>query len=515
MTVPRLRFAPSPTGYLHVGGARTALFNWLYARRTGGVFVLRIEDTDVERSSWDKVEGILEGLRWLGLDWDEGPGVGGSHGPYFQSQRLDRYREMGERLVREGHAYYCYCNAETPVAARLGGTDSPDVGRVFSPGAAEGEEEGDTPRGESWTYDRRCLQLTPNEVAAREAATTPRAIRFKVPDGATTFHDLVHGDIAFDNANIEDFVALRSDGHPTYHLSVVVDDIDMAITHVVRGDDHISNTPKQVLLYHAFGSPVPAFAHVPLILGPDKRRLSKRHGATSVTEYERQGFVPEAMVNFLALLGWSPGSGNRELFGRDELIEAFSLEGISSSNAVFDPEKLEWFSAQHIAAMSAEDLARRIEPSLRSAGVWRDQYAGAERESLRRLIELLRPRAKRTTEFVEKGRFFLAGTVTYDPDAVRKHLATPQALALLRAVRELCAATEPFTAVALEPALRERAVALGVKAGALIHPTRVAVTGQAASPGIFDVLELLGRARVLARIDACVRDSGFGIRDSG
>jgi len=521
MTVPRLRFAPSPTGYLHVGGARTALFNWLYARRTGGVFVLRIEDTDVERSSWDKVEGILDGLRWLGLDWDEGPEIGGPHGPYFQSQRLDRYREMAERLVRDGHAYYCYCNAEP--SAESGGSPKPGEGEfavpepvesgLASPELSDGGEEGDAPRGESWTYDRRCLRLTPDEVAAREGAKTPRAIRFKVPEGATTFHDLVHGDITFDNANIEDFVALRSDGHPTYHLSVVVDDIDMDITHVVRGDDHISNTPKQVLLYRAFGVPVPAFAHVPLILGPDKRRLSKRHGATSVMEYERQGFVPEAMVNFLALLGWSPGSGNKELFGRDELVEAFSLEGISSSNAVFNPEKLEWFSAQHIAAMSAEELARRIEPLLRSAGVWRDDYAEVGRESLRRLIEMLRPRAKRLTEFVEKGQFFLADVVTYDPDAVQKHLATPEALTLLRAVRDLCAAIGPFTAGALETALRELAVAQGVKAGALIHPTRVAVTGQAASPGIFEVLELLGRERVLARFDGCLASYRPG-RDS-
>ena len=507
MTVPRLRFAPSPTGYLHVGGARTALFNWLYARATGGIFVLRIEDTDVERSSWDKVEGILEGMRWLGLDWDEGPEVGGPHGPYFQSQRLDRYREMAEQLVRDGHAYYCYCEA-SPKPAEGGAGEAGDGGqRALADGLATpksdegGEEEGDTPRGESWTYDRRCLRLTPDEVAAREAAKMPRAIRFKVPDGATTFHDLVHGDITFDNANIEDFVALRSDGHPTYHLSVVVDDVDMAITHVVRGDDHISNTPKQVLLYRAFGAPVPAFAHVPLILGPDKRRLSKRHGATSVMEYERQGFVPEAMVNFLALLGWSPGSGNKELFGRDELVGAFSLEGISSSDAVFNPEKLEWFSAQHIAMMSTEELARRIEPLLRSAGVWRDSFAGAARESLMRLIELLRPRAKRLTEFVEKGQFFLADAVQYDQAAVQKHLATPEALALLRAVRGVCVAVEPFTAAALEPALRDLAVAMAVKAGALIHPTRVAVTGQAASPGIFDVLELVGRERVIARID--------------
>ncbi len=531
MTAPRLRFAPSPTGFLHVGGARTALFNWLHARRTGGVFVLRIEDTDVERSSAAMVDGILEGLTWLGLDWDEGPRVGGSHGPYFQSQRLERYREMGERLVREGHGYYCYCTAES------GGADSSSrrSSQAMAGGAVPDgdEEEGDSPRGESWTYDRRCLRLTPEEIAAREAARMPRAIRFKVPEGTTTFHDLVHGDIAFDNANIEDFVALRSDGHPTYHLSVVADDIDMAITHVVRGDDHISNTPKQVLLYRAFGAAVPQFAHVPLILGPDKRRLSKRHGATSVMEYQRQGYVPEAMMNFLALLGWSPGT-NQELFGRDELIGAFSLEGISLSNAVFNTEKLDWFSAQHILAMPAEELARRIEPLLREAGWWREEWneeAGAglagethrghqgtgpatearredpqaEREWLRRAIDLLKPRARRLTDFVEKGRPYFADVVDFDPEAVKKHLAAAGTADHLDALRSMFASAPAFDAAGLEAALRTLAEKRGVKAGVLIHATRVAVTGQAVSPGLFDVLELLGRERIVARIEACIR----------
>ena len=282
----RVRFAPSPTGYLHVGGARTALFNWLFARRHGGTFVLRIEDTDAERSSWDMVAGIVDGMRWLGLDWDEGPDIGGPHAPYFQSQRLDRYRAMAERLVAQGHAYYCYC----------------------SPESIRQKREAAEAAGSGWTYDRTCCALPPDQIASFEAAGVPRAIRFRVPAGETAFDDLVHGRIAFDNGNIEDFVALRSDGHPTYHLSVVADDIDMAITHVVRGDDHISNTPKQVLLYAAFGHAPPRFAHVPLIMGPDKKRLSKRHGATSVMEYQRLGYLPEAMTNFLALLGWSPGT---------------------------------------------------------------------------------------------------------------------------------------------------------------------------------------------------------------
>ena len=506
MSVPRLRFAPSPTGYLHVGGARTALFNWLYARRTGGVFVLRIEDTDVERSSADMVTGILDGMRWIGLDWDEGPEVGGDHGPYFQSQRLARYRELAEQLVRDGHAYYCYCGSPA-FASPTGATSFGEA----SAGVDEAEE-GDTPRGESWTYDRRCSRLTAEEVAAREAAKMPRAIRFRVPPGETTFHDLVHGDITFDNAHIEDFVALRSDGHPTYHLSVVADDIDMAITHVVRGDDHISNTPKQVMLYRAFGKPLPAFAHVPLILGPDKRRLSKRHGATSVTEYSKHGYLPEAMMNFLALLGWSPGN-DRELFTRDELVAAFSLEGIASSNAVFNPEKLEWFSAQHIARMPAGELVRRIEPLLRDAGLWPPTWSPGTREGwspgsldpgegawLARLVELLRPRAKRLTDFVEKGRPFLVEDVEYDPEAVKKHLSSPEALAHLAAVRDTCAAVGEFTAAALEPAIRALAESRGVKAGVLIHPTRVAVVGRAESPGIFEVLELLGRERSLARM---------------
>src|SRR6187431_2617408 len=336
----RVRFAPSPTGYLHVGGARTALFNWLFARRLGGVLVLRIEDTDVERSSDEMVEGILDGLRWLGLDWDEGPKIGGPYGPYFQSARLDRYRAMAEQLVAEGHAYYCYCTPETLKAKR---------------DAAE-------QAGAAWKYDRVCCALTRDEIAAREHEHAPRANRFRVPEGVTRFDDLVHGPIEFDGANIEDFVLLRSDGHPTYQLSVVSDDVEMKITHVVRGDDHISNTPKQILLYEALGAEVPRFAHVPLILGPDKKRLSKRHGATSVTDYAKQGYLPEAMVNFLALLGWSPGSGDRELFTRDELAEVFDIRGVSGGNAVFNVEKLDWFNQQYIMRLAPDEMARRVMP---------------------------------------------------------------------------------------------------------------------------------------------------------
>jgi glutamyl-tRNA synthetase len=485
----RVRFAPSPTGYLHVGGARTALFNWLYARRLGGVFVLRIEDTDVERSSSEMVEGILDGLRWLGMDWDEGPNVGGPYGPYFQSERLERHRAMAARLVAQGDAYYCYCAPEELKAKR---------------DAAE-------QAGSGWKYDRTCCRLTADDIAARERDRVPRAIRFKVPDGPMRFDDLVHGPIEFESANIEDFVLVRSDGQPTYQLSVVADDVEMAITHVVRGDDHISNTPKQILLYRALGADVPWFAHVPLILGPDKKRLSKRHGATSVMEYARQGFLPEAMMNFLALLGWSPGrraegeTRDQELFTREELIAAFTLEGISGGNAVFNPEKLDWFNQQHIMRLALPELARRIKPVLEAAGLWDDGYLGDRQAWFFAVLELLKPRAKRLDDFAIQGRIFFARDIEYDAAAIDKHLRVSGMVDHLSALQAAFAALPAFGAVSTETALRAIADERGVKAAVLIHAVRVAVTGKTVSPGLFDVLALVGRDQVQARIRTAVQ----------
>jgi len=478
----RVRFAPSPTGYLHVGGARTALFNWLFARRHGGIFVLRIEDTDVERSSAEMVDGILDGLRWLGLDWDEGPLVGGAHGPYFQSERLDTYRAMVDRLVAGGHAYYCYCTTEELQARRDAGAKA----------------------GGGWKYDRVCCRLTRDEIAARERAGVPRAVRIKVPDGVIAFDDLVHGRIEIDGANVEDFVIARSDGHPTYQLSVVSDDVEMGITHVVRGDDHISNTPKQILLYRAVGAPVPEFAHVPLILGPDKKRLSKRHGATSVMEYARQGYLPEAMMNFLALLGWSPGSSDRELFSRDELVAAFALEGISGGNAVFNTEKLDWFNQQYIARLAPDELAARLRPLLEAAGLWRADYVASRRAWFLAVLELLKPRAKRLDDFVSQGRLFFADTIEYDPAAVDTHLRAGGMRDHLAAVESAFDALESFDVATTEAALRATAEARGVKAAVLIHGVRVAVTGKTASPGLFDVLVLVGRELVRTRLAAAI-----------
>jgi len=440
---PRVRFAPSPTGYLHVGGARTALFNWLFARRHGGTFVLRIEDTDAERSSWDMVAGIVDGLRWLGLDWDEGPDVGGPHAPYFQSQRLEKYQSQARGLVDAGRAYH---------------------------------DEG--------------------------------AVRFKVPPGRTRFEDLVHGPIEFDNEHIEPFVILRSDGQPTYHLSVVVDDIDMEITHVVRGDDHVSNTPKQVLLYEAFGTRVPQFAHVPLILGPDKKRLSKRHGATSVMEYHRLGYLPEAMVNFLALLGWSPG-GDRELLSRGDLVSLFTLEGISGGSAVFNPDKLDWFNQQHIGRLAAPELLARIEERLRAAELWRDSLTGAESAWIDRVLSLLKPRVKKLDQLVEELRPFLVDHPEIDPTAAAKYLTPDIKPVLLTYAAELGRASA-FDPASIEAMLRETAERSGIKAAALIHATRVAVTGRAVSAGLFEVLAVLGRNRVIPRLQR-IADYTFGV----
>ena len=476
--LPRVRFAPSPTGYLHVGGARTALFNWLYARGTGGTFILRIEDTDAERSSSDMVTGILDGLRWLGLDWDEGPQVGGPHTPYFQSQRLDRYTTAVTQLLESGCAYRCYCTSE-----RL-----------------RTEREAAEQRGEAWQYDRECLRLTDDQRKTRDAAGAPAAVRFLVREGHTSFDDAVKGRIEFDTAHIEDFVILRSDGLPTYHLSVVVDDVDMQITDVIRGDDHISNTPKHVLLFEAFKAPAPRFAHVPLILGQDKKRLSKRHGATSVMEYARLGYLPDAMVNFLALLGWAPGD-DREVMSREEMVASFSLERISGGNAVFNIEKLDWMNAQYLARMPLPELARLVLPLIADEGL-ADSPIVRDQETFIRLLELLRPRAKRLPDFVEQARPLLTSSVTYEDAALEKSFSSADMPSHLAALTAALATTSPFDEPHVETAVRGTAAERGIKAGSLIHGVRVGLTGRTASPGLFEMMALLGREETIARLNA-------------
>ena len=467
----RVRFAPSPTGYLHVGGARTALFNWLFARHFGGTLILRIEDTDFERSSEEMVEGILVGMRWLGLNWDEGP--------FFQSQRLDLYRQTAEKLLVGGHAYRCFCTKEDLEKRRAEATAA----------------------GRPLMYDRLCRRIDPATASQRLAAGEASAIRFAVPDGGSTgFDDAVFGRVEFANAEIEDFVLLRSDGIPTYHLSVVADDIDMRLTHIIRGADHISNTPKQVLQYQALGAALPTFAHVPLILGPDKTRLSKRHGATSVISYKEMGIVPEAFRNFLALLGWTPGTDHkdREIFSSDDLIQLFSLEGISKSNAVFDNDKLAWFNTEYIRAYDTEKLL----PSIKEEWAKAEFTPTCSQDEILAAIDLLKPRARNLKDFATIFGAYFSDDFEYDAAAVTKFLSDGAVRALLVQLSQRYATEREFTEASTEAVLRAFAEESGIKAGPLINGSRVALTGQAVAPSLFAVMASLGRERVVQRLAA-------------
>jgi len=462
----RVRFAPSPTGYLHVGGARTALFNWLFARHHGGCFILRIEDTDFSRSSEEMVDGILKGMRWLGLTWDEGP--------YFQSQRLERYRAFAGSLLQSSHAYRCFCGVEEGAGRKSYGTAQP-------------------------TNEHVCAVLTPKESDARAQKGEPFAIRFRVPPEKTAFNDQVFGIIEVDNANLEDFVLLRSDGMPTYHLSVVADDLDMRITHVIRGADHISNTPKQILLYRASGARIPEFAHLPLILGPDKQRLSKRHGAISVMSYADMGYLPDAFFNFLSLLGWSPGD-DRELFTRQELIELFSLSGVGKANAVFGLEKLDWFNSRYIRTASREDLRVMVQNELWSAGIWDPGQERLSTEELDAAIELVKPRARRPGDFSSTFKAFFSDDFIYDQAAANKFLKDPRLPQLIPGLIEYCQADEMFSVQSTEKTVRAFAEINGIKAGLLINALRVALTGQGVAPGLFEIMQVLGQKRTIDRL---------------
>jgi glutamyl-tRNA synthetase len=472
----RVRFAPSPTGFLHVGGARTALFSWLFARHTGGTFVLRIEDTDFERSSADMVTGILEGLRWLGMDWDEGP--------FYQSHRLELYSQTASRLIESGHAYHCFCTREELEFRR-----------------ASAAEAGAMPR-----YDGRCRSISRAEAQGRIDQGERAAVRFMVPrEGVTTFQDAVFGPMEFANAELEDFVLLRSDGIPTYHLSVVTDDLDMRMTHIIRGADHLSNTPKQVLLYQALGASLPVFAHLPLILGPDKTRLSKRHGATSVMAYKEMGIVPEAFRNFLALLGWNPGEAakqsegpDREIFSTEELIRMFSLDGIAHSNAVFNNEKLAWYNTEYIRAYDPSLLLPLIEEEWRAV----NYQPTRSREEILAAIALLQPRARSLKDFASTFLAYFGDQFAMDEAAVKKFLSDSAVRQMLAELGRRYATLGNFTEVATEELLRIYAAEKGIKAGALINGARVALTGQAVAPSLFAVMLCLGQATVVRRLEA-------------
>jgi glutamyl-tRNA synthetase len=471
----RLRFAPSPTGYLHVGSARTALFNWLFVKRYGGEFLLRIEDTDRARSTEASTRGIFEGLEWLGLAWDEEV--------VHQGANLERHRADARRLLDVGAAYRCFC----------------------TPDEIETRRREAEARGEAFKYDRRCDRLPADEVARRVAAGAPHVLRFRVPDGTTSWDDLVHGRITFPNKDIEDFVILRSDATPIYNMAVVSDDIAMRITLVMRGDDHISNTPKQIMLYDALGAPLPRFAHLPMIHGPDGKKLSKRHGAMAVGDYRHMGILPQAMLNFLALLGWSPGN-DIEVMTVPQMIELFSTEGLSKKAAVFDMKKLEWMNGQHLSLLASEALAPLVASALVDAGLATAQQLDAQRDWLLALIELLKVRSRTIDDIVRQAVPYLAEHVSYDPEAVAKQWKDRPATAeLLSGVRDTLARVEPWQPPVMEEALRAQAEQRGVGAGKVFQPLRVALTGLTVSAGIFDVLALLGRDRALARIDDALR----------
>ncbi len=461
----RVRFAPSPTGYLHIGGARTALFNWLFARHNNGTFILRIEDTDRTRSTEEYIDAIIEGLKWLGLDWDEGP--------FRQTERFDLYRGYVNRLLDEGRAYHCYCLPEE----------------------LEERRKKAIAEGRPLKYDRRCLNLKkpPHDVKP--------AVRFKMPqEGQTIVDDLVRGKVVFDNEQLDDLIILRSDGTPTYNLTVVVDDVDMKVTHVIRGDDHLNNTPKQIHIYKAFDYEPPVFAHLPMILGPDRTRLSKRHGATSVLAYHEMGYLPNALVNYLVRLGWS--YGDQEIFTQQELIKLFSFKNVGKAAAVFNPEKLLWLNSQHMMNTPSEELVGLVMPFLIREKIINEGQS-LDRKWLSRAINTLKERSKTLVELANSLRYYIVEDIQYDERARVKFLTKEISDALIE-LRGALSALSPFSASEIEKVFRSMVKRRGLKLASLAQPVRVAVTGGTASPGIFEVLEILGKEKTLRRLEKAI-----------
>lgn len=483
MSTVRVRFAPSPTGYLHVGGARTALFNWLFARHHFGVFVLRIEDTDIARSTDEATQVILDALEYLGLDWDEGPGKGGDYGPYFQSQRVALYQEYANKLIELGRAYECYCTPEE----------------------LEVKRKKQMSLGESTHYDGSCRDLTEQEKLAYKGQGRVPVIRFKsLGDGETLVRDLVRGDVRFDNiTQVDDFVIFKSDGMPTYNFAVVVDDALMKISHVIRGDDHLSNTPKQIQIYEALGFEVPQFAHIPMILGPDKSLLSKRHGAASVTEFYDNGFLAAAMVNYLSLLGWGYDD-SQTIFSVPELIDKFTLERVSKNPAVFDIQKLEWMNGVYIRDLALDDLYDLALPFGQKAGFIPAEITPDLKEYMMRILKELQSRLKLLVDVVDLAQYFFDDNYPYKMEVVQKFLTKTKTEEILHYVYDVVKDAPTMDEEYLKPLFQAGLKKYDIKMGDLIQPVRVALTGSNVSPGIYDVLQLLGKERVLSRIERTI-----------
>jgi glutamyl-tRNA synthetase len=505
----RVRFAPSPTGNLHIGGARTALFNWLYARNTGGAFVLRIEDTDAVRSTEESYSAILEAMQWLGLDWDEGPVKGGPYGPYVQSARQILYHNDVQKMLERGTAYRCFC----------------------TPGELEEMRRDAVKERQSPQYDGRCRHLPADEVESRMQRSVPFVIRFRIPPGETKVNDLVRGQIMFDNSDIDDFVLIRSDGKPTYNFAAAIDDAKMRITHVIRGDDHLTNTPKQILLYQDLGYTIPKFAHLPMILGTDRTRLSKRHGAVSVQEFQRLGYSSDGLINYLALLGWSLDDKS-EFFTRESLIQKFSLKRVTKNPASFDPQKLDHIDGEHFKRMPLMEKVALVFDKLQQEGIFPSDFDVSEwsitelengerasvlakkasngshyRDELPRLaiiIKVMGNRLKNLKDAPEMLAYFFKDTYPVDETACETYLSKPATAEHLKALVDALEDLPAFDRTSIEQAARSTAARLGIEAAEIIHPCRVALTGKSVSPDVFSVIHLLGREKTVERLERAV-----------
>ncbi|ERM93041.1 MAG: Glutamate--tRNA ligase 1 [Caldanaerobacter subterraneus] len=472
MSEVRVRFAPSPTGSLHIGGARTALFNWLFARHHGGKFILRVDDTDLERSTEESMRGILEGLQWLGIDWDEGP--------IYQSQRLDEYRKFANKLLEEGKAYYCFCTKEELEEMRK-----------------QAERE-----GRPFMYTGKCRNLTKEQIENYLKEGRKPVIRLKTPrEGKTVVHDIIRGDVEFDNSTIDDFIIMKSDGMPTYNFATVVDDYQMGITHIIRAEEHLSNTPKQILIYEALGVPLPQFAHVSMVLAPDRTKLSKRHGATSVQEFRDQGYLPEAIVNYITLLGWAPLDGE-EIFDVRKSIREFSLERVSKNPAVYDVQKLTWINGHYIRSYDLDKLTQAIIPFLQKKGLIGENY---DYEYIKKIVSVVREREKTLVDIADAMTYYFKEVESYEEKGVQKYFTKEGVVDILKKAAETLKNLEPFNKFTAEEAYRKLVEELGISSSALFHPTRLAISGRTFGPGLFDIMEFLGKEKTVARIERAIK----------
>ena len=474
----RVRVAPSPTGYLHLGLARTALFNWLFAKHHNGTFVLRVDDTDVERSTEESLENILESFRWLGITFDEGVGIGGDYGPYKQSERLEIYHEYTEKLLETGGAYYCYCTKEE----------------------LDKEREQAREQRKAYIYSGKCRNLTADEREKHEAEGRKPSIRLKVPGKVITVHDLVKGNVDFQTVLIGDFIIVRPSGMPMYNFASAIDDMTMKTSHIIRADEHLANTPKQILIYEALKCPLPEFAHVPLVMGKKGEKLSKRHGATSAEEYRKQGYLPEAMINYLVRLGWSYDD-QEEVFTIDELIEKFTLDRVGTSSGIFDQQKLLWLNGEYIAKMDIDARTKAVIPFLREAGLIGEDVPPEKYEWIKAIVTAIGDRLKTLTQIIDYAGAFFVDELEYDEKAVQKRLRQDYVPQMLEDLKGIFQATEPFDEAKLEEVIQDYSEETGRSGSKIIHPLRVALTGKPVGPGIFETVVLVGRERAIQRLD--------------